>query len=230
MVSRYLAQQGWDWIILDMQHGCFNYETAYDCIHTIRTAGAKPIVRVSIGNYSEIQKVLDLGALGIVVPMVNSQEEAEQAVQAAKYPPLGSRSKGGDLLYHYGEGYMQKSNEQTLLLVQIEHIKAVRSVEQILSVKGVDGCFMGQVDLAISMGLSHKNFADNIEHKTAIQNTVNQCRSLNKLACYNAYSVGDAQERQKQGFQCITLRSDVDMFLETSGRRLAELRDRVGNR
>jgi len=229
MVSRYLAQQGWDWIILDMQHGCFDYEKAYECIHTIRTAGVRPVVRVSIGNYSEIQKVLDLGALGVVVPMVNSPEEAEQAAQAAKYPPLGSRSKGGDPWYHYGDNYTQSANRETLLLVQIEHVKAIRSVEQILSVKGVDGCFMGQVDLALSMGLAHVDFADNYEHKTAIQRTVDKCRSLNKLACYNAFSVAEAEERRRQGFQCITFRSDVDIFVEAGRRHLAELRDQLGS-
>jgi 2-keto-3-deoxy-L-rhamnonate aldolase RhmA len=228
-VSRYLAQQGWDWIILDMQHGSFDYESAYECIHTLRSAGAKPIVRVSVGNYSEIQKVLDLGALGVVVPMVNSRQEAKQAAEAAKYPPLGNRSKGGDLARHYGANYFDRANQETVLLVQIEHIQAVKSVEQILSLEGVDGCFMGQVDLALSMGLSPNNFASDPEHKAAIQKTVDQCRSLNKLAGYNAFSLEEAEERKEQGFRCITMRSDVDIFLEASEQLLGDLRNRVGS-
>jgi 4-hydroxy-2-oxoheptanedioate aldolase len=224
MVSRYLAQQGWDWVILDMQHGSFNFETAYECIHTIRTAGARPIARVSIGGFSDIQKVLDLGASGIIVPMVNSRNEAEKAAQAAKYPPLGSRSIGGDPWYHYGASYPERANEETLLLVQIEHINAVRAVDQILSVEGVDGCFMGQVDLALSMGLSHVNFRNNPDHQAAIRGTVEICRALGKLACYNAYSVAEAQERVRQGFACITLRSDVDLFMNTTQQLLADLR------
>src|ERR1043166_7938802 len=119
MVSRHLAQEGWDWIVLDMQHGCFNFQTTYDCIHTIRSAGAKPIVRVPVGSFGEIQKVLDLGAMGVVVPMVNSRLDAEKAAQAAKYPPLGSRSIGGDVSYHYGSSYTERANQDTLLLVQI---------------------------------------------------------------------------------------------------------------
>ena len=90
MVSRFLAQLGWDWIILDGQHGCFNYETVYECVHTVRAAGATPLVRITIGNCSELKRTLDLGALGIIVPMVNSSEEAESLAQAAKYPPLGT--------------------------------------------------------------------------------------------------------------------------------------------
>lgn len=104
-ISRYLAQQGWDWLILDMQHGGFDYSTSYECCHVARRSGSKPLVRVPISDVSAIQRVLDLGASGVVVPMVNSREEAEQASQAAKYPPLGGRSRGGDAWYHFGDNY-----------------------------------------------------------------------------------------------------------------------------
>jgi len=223
-VSRYLAQQGWKWIVLDMQHGPMNYETAYECIHTLRALGAKPYVRVSVDHPSEIQKILDLGAAGIVVPVVNSKEQAEAAAYAAKYPPLGGRSKGGDLAYHYGEDYTDRANRETQLLVQIEHIDAVRSVEQILAVDGVDGCFMGQVDLALSMGLGHRNFKDNEEHRKGIQRSVDVCNRLGKFACYNAFSIAEAKERVKQGFCGITLRSDVDWLLGATGSLLTELK------
>src|SRR5208337_4956960 len=100
-----------------MQHGAMNYETAYECIHTLRALGAKPYVRVSVDFPSEIQKVLDLGAAGLVVPLVNSKEQAEAAAFAAKYPPLGGRSKGGDLEYHFGQDYTDRANRDTKLLV-----------------------------------------------------------------------------------------------------------------
>jgi 2-keto-3-deoxy-L-rhamnonate aldolase RhmA len=226
-VSRYLARQGWDWIVLDLQHGAMNFETAYECIHTIRAHGARPLVRTAVGNPSDIQKVLDLGAQGVVVPMVNSPEEARQAAQAAKYPPLGCRSRGGDLTYHYGETYTENANRDTLLLVQIEHIDAVRSVEQILAVDGVDGCFMGQVDLALSMGLGDKNFHDNAEHRAGIERSLQACLKLGKLACYNAFSLAEARQRAAQGFRGITLRSDVDHLLERTQQLLADLRESV---
>ena len=228
-VSRYLAQQGWKWIVLDMQHGPMNYETAYECIHTLRAHGAKPYIRVSVGLPSEIQKVLDLGAAGVVVPLVNSKEQAEAAAYAAKYPPLGGRSKGGDLAYHYGEDYTDRANLDTQLLVQIEHIDAVRSVEQILAVEGVDGCFMGQVDLALSMGLGHRNFKENEEHRKGIQRSVEVCNRLGKLACYNAFSLAEAKERVRQGFRGITMRSDVDWLLGATGPLLTELQSNFGS-
>jgi len=226
-ISRYLARQGWDWLVLDMQHGSFDFQTAYECCHVIRQGGARPVVRVPVGNFSAIERVLDLGALGVVVPMVNSREEAEQAARAAKYPPLGKRSRGGDAWYHHGDDYTEAANQMTVLLVQIEHIKAVAVAEQILSVEGVDGFLMGQVDLAMSMGLSDRNFSKNREHKAAIQRTVDICNSLGKLACYHAVSESDAQERVRQGFRVITHRSDVEIFYEAGQSRLDGLRGKL---
>jgi len=228
-VSRYLARQGWKWIVLDMQHGPMNYETAYECIHTLRTLGAAPFVRVSVDFPSEIQKALDLGAAGIVVPVVNSKEQAQAAAYAAKYPPLGGRSKGGDLAYQFGDDYTDRANRETKLLVQIEHIDAVRAVEQILAVDGVDGCFMGQVDLALSMGLGYRNFKDNEQHRKGIQRSVDVCNQLGKLACYNAFSVAEAKERVKQGFRGITMRSDVDWLLGATHSLLTELESTLGS-
>jgi 2-keto-3-deoxy-L-rhamnonate aldolase RhmA len=229
MISRYLAQIGWEWIILDLQHGSMSPETAYECIHTIRSAGSKPLVRVSIAAYSEIQRYLDLGAGGIVVPMVNSPEEATRAARAAKYPPLGERSIGGDAGYHYGANYPERANQETLLLVQIEHIQAVNAVNQILSVPGVDGCFVGPTDLALSMGLPRTAFKDVPEHQAAIQRTLDSCLKLGKLACCNTYSGEEAREKARQGYQCITLESDSVLFFRAAKNLLEGLREQVAD-
>src|SRR5580704_4456730 len=226
-ISRYIVGQGWDWLVLDMQHGSFDFQTAYECCHVIRQGGARPVVRVPVGNFSAIERVLDLGALGVVVPMVNSREEAEQAAKAAKYPPLGKRSRGGDAWYHQGDDYTDAANQMTVLLVQIEHIKAVAQAEQILSAEGIDGFLMGQVDLALSMGLSDRNFSENREHQAAIQHTVDVCNSLRKLACYNAFSETEAQERVRQGFRVITYQSDVDIFCQSGRARRDALRGKL---
>lgn len=227
MVSRYLAQMGWDWIILDLQHGPMNSETTYECIHTIRAAGSKPFVRVPIGTPSDIQKYLDLGAQGIVVPMVNSREEAKICAQAAKYPPLGRRSIGGDDQVHYGEDYPERANRETILLVQIEHVDAVNAAETILSIDGVDGCFVGPTDLALSMGLPRADFESNPQHMSAIQRTLEACQAAGKIACCNTYSLSEAQAKAKQGYQCITLESDMKLFISAAQRLLADLRGKV---
>ena len=223
-MSRYLAQSGWEWIILDLQHGPMNFETLYECIHTIRAEGAKAFVRVPIGAYSDVQRCLDLGAHGIVLPMVNSPGEAQQAAYAGKYPPLGGRSKGGDAQYHYGEDYPERANRETTLLVQVEHINAVRAVEDILAVDGVDGCFVGPTDLALSMGLPRTNFENVPEHREAIRRTVAACRAVGKMAACNTYSPSEAREKARQGYECITMESDVDLLVGASRRLLSSLR------
>ena len=225
MASRFLAQMHWDFIVLDMQHGCLNYETTYECIHVLRAGGAKPWVRTPIDNYSEINKILDLGAQGIVVPMINNREAAEKAAAAAKYPPLGERSIGGDSWYHWGKDYPETANEMTWLLVQIEHIDAVNAVEEILSVDGVDGCFVGPTDLALSMGLTRQDVDTSAEVAAGVQKTLDVCRRLGKIACCNTYSVAEAREKAGQGYGCITMKSDVDLFVESASRLLKELRD-----
>lgn len=227
MISRFLAKIGFEWIILDLQHGPMNYETAYECIHTIRAHGARPLVRTSIGNTSEVQRVLDLGAGGVVVPMVNSGAEAKAMAQAAKYPPRGARSVGGDNFYTYGQNYLDRADDDTLLLVQIEHIDAVNAVEDILSVDGVDGCYVGPTDLALSMGLKRTGFDTDPAHRAAIQRTVDVCRSLGKIACSNSYSLAEAREKSEQGYDFITLRSDGDLFWESASQLLRNLNEQV---
>lgn len=224
MISRFLAQMGWDWIILDLQHGSFNWETAYECIHIIRAAGARPLVRVGIGQTGEIQKALDLGAGGVIAPMVNSREESKRIAAAAKYPPLGERSVGGDPHYHYGNDYAEHANQATLLLVQIEHIRAVENVEAILDHPGVDGCFVGPTDLALSMGLPRIGFEKIPEHRRAIDRIVNACLQLRKLACTNTYGLAEAGDKAAQGYRCITLRSDADLFIDSARGLLNSLR------
>jgi 4-hydroxy-2-oxoheptanedioate aldolase len=228
MVSRYLGLMGWDWVILDMQHSCPNTETAYECMHTLRLTGATPILRTSVGAPSEVQRALDLGARGVVVPMVNSVDEARSVAQAAKYPPLGCRSMGSDAAWHYGEDYPERANEETLLLVQVEHIDSVNSVEAIMALPGVDGCFIGPTDLALSMGLPRTDYEHHPDHRAAIARTLAACHAHDKLACSNTYSMADAQAKISQGFDCITFKSEADLFMSAGGKLLAELRELAG--
>jgi 4-hydroxy-2-oxoheptanedioate aldolase len=228
MVSRYLGLMGWDWVILDMQHSCPNTETAYECLHTLRMAGAAPILRTSVGAPSEVQRALDLGARGVVVPMVNSVAEAKILAASAKYPPLGCRSMGSDAAWHYGDDYPERANRETLLLVQVEHIDSVNAVESIMATPGVDGCFIGPTDLALSMGLPRTDYERHPDHRAAIARTLAACRATGKLACCNTYSMNDAREKLSHGFDCITFKSEADLFMSAGANLLAELRQLAG--
>jgi 4-hydroxy-2-oxoheptanedioate aldolase len=227
MVSRLLARGGWDWVILDMQHGSLGTETVYECIHTLADCGTTPIVRTSIGATSEVQRALDLGARGVVVPMVNFLAEAQAMAAAAKYPPLGCRSFGGDSHWHYGDDYFERANTETLLLVQVEHIDAVNAVESIMAAPGVDGCFIGPTDLALSMGLGRGDYDQHPDHRAAIARTLAACHQHGKLACCNTYSMSDFDEKLNMGFDCLTFKSEADLFVASSRELLAELRERA---
>jgi 4-hydroxy-2-oxoheptanedioate aldolase len=228
MVSRHLALMGWDWVILDMQHCAIGTETAYECIHTLRLGGVRPVVRVGIGNPFEVQRALDLGAGGVVVPMVNSPAEAKAMADAAKYPPLGARSVGGDAAYHYGPDYVDRANAETLLLVQVEHIDAVRSIDETLALPGVDGVFLGPTDLALSMGLGHRDYDAHPDHRAAIQRTLDAGRARGKLVAVNTYSPDDAAEKLARGFGCVTMMSDLDLFARSGNALIGQLRASAG--
>jgi 2-keto-3-deoxy-L-rhamnonate aldolase RhmA len=227
MVSRHLALMEWDWVILDMQHCSMGWETAYECIHTLRLGGVAPIVRVGIGNPFEVQRALDLGASGVIVPMVNSPAEAKAMADAAKYPPLGTRSVGGDAAYHYGPDYVDRANADTLLLVQVEHIDAVRSIDEILALPGLDGVFLGPTDLALSMGLSHRGYDADPNHRAAIQRTLDTGRARGKIVGVNTYSPEDAASKLAQGFRCVTMMSDLDLFARSGRALVGQLRGLV---
>jgi 2-keto-3-deoxy-L-rhamnonate aldolase RhmA len=228
MISRYLGLMGWDWVVLDMQHCAANTETAYECLHTLRTSGVKPLLRTSVGAPSEVQRALDLGAAGVVVPMVNSLAEARLAAAQAKYPPLGCRSFGSDMAWHAGSDYFERANRETLLLVQVEHIDAVREVEAIMALPAVDGCFIGPTDLALSMGLARDDYEQHPDHRAAIARTLDACQQSGKLSCVNTYSLADAADKIAAGFDVITLKSEADLLMSAGRSLLSELRKSVG--
>ncbi len=216
MISRYLARTGWPAVILDMQHGAMSFETAYECVHVLRDAGSRPMVRVSVGVPSEVQRALDIGAAAVVVPMVNSLLEAQEFAAAAKYPPIGQRSFGSDMAVHVGDDYADRANRETWLLVQIEHARGVAEVEAIMAVEGVDGCFVGPTDLALSMGLPRDSYSEHPDHRTAMARIVAACQRSGKIAGCNTYSLEDARAKLTDGFDLVTLRSEVDLFLSAS--------------
>lgn len=155
--AEFLGQMPFDWLTVDSEHNPVDIRTLAQMFASMASSGIAPQVRIPWNSPENFKRALDAGAWGIVVPMVNSKEEAEQAVQATRYYPEGSRSVGGGrhaLSWGTsGAEYFRHANEQVLLVCQIEHIKGVENADEILSVPGVDACFIGPNDLAASMGL-----------------------------------------------------------------------------
>src|SRR5436190_15638208 len=140
--ARLMARVGFDWLNVDLEHTPTNFETAAHSFALIASEGPAPLARVPWNTGENIKRVLDNGAWGIVVPMVNSRAEAEAVVNAARYAPLGNRSIGGQLHaanFETDPGtYYAKANEEILVVVMMEHVDAIEAADEILSVPGID--------------------------------------------------------------------------------------------
>src|SRR4051794_6498015 len=153
--ARFMARAGFTWLTVDIEHTLVGIETATHMFASIADAGCVPLARVPSGRHDHIKRVLDNGAMGVVVPMVNSRAEAEAAVSACLYPPRGTRSVGGSVhALNFGTNaadYFAHADEELLIVLQCEHIAAVENADEIFSVPGIDAIFVGPNDLAASL-------------------------------------------------------------------------------
>ncbi|MCC7418372.1 MAG: 2,4-dihydroxyhept-2-ene-1,7-dioic acid aldolase [Acidobacteria bacterium] len=155
-IAEILASAGYEWVVVETEHTAIDNSEVLKLLIAIERAGAVGLVRLAWNDPIQCKAVMDSGAAGVLVPMVNTREDAELAVKAIKYPPLGFRGVGLARAQAYGQEfgrYVARSNEDSLLIVQIEHIDAVRNVEEICAVPGIDGTFIGPYDLSMSMGI-----------------------------------------------------------------------------
>jgi 2-keto-3-deoxy-L-rhamnonate aldolase RhmA len=173
-ISEMLSQVGFDWLFIDMEHSTLSLSDAQRLLLAIQ-GDCNGLVRIAENSAVCIKQALDLGADGIIVPAVNSAEEARQAVQSAKYPPVGNRSVGIGRAHQYGfqfSDYVSQANATTAVIIQIEHIQAVRNLTEILAVPGIDGVFIGPYDLAGSMNrmgdVQHPDVQEAIQYVKAI--------------------------------------------------------------
>jgi 2-dehydro-3-deoxyglucarate aldolase len=155
-IAEIMADAGFDWLCIDIEHSVTDYFEVQQLIIAIQSKGIKAYVRVGENNARIIKRILDAGADGIIVPSVNSAEEARKAVKATYYPPFGARGVGLSRAQSYGfnfEGYRDYTAKAIKLIVQIEHINAINELEDILQIDGIDGTFIGPYDLSGSMGM-----------------------------------------------------------------------------
>ena len=154
-VCEILADSGFDWLCIDLEHSAIDFFETQNLISIIQLKGLKAYVRVGENNNLIIKRVLDAGADGIIVPMVNNTDDVKKAVDSLKYPPLGKRGVGLSRAQNYGfgfENYKNNVSDKIKLIVQIEHIDAINNLDAILSNKFVDGSIIGPYDLSASMG------------------------------------------------------------------------------
>ena len=157
-VAEIIADSGFDWVLIDMEHSAISLESVQNALQVMGDRILK-IVRVPGNDEIWIKRVLDTGCDGILVPMVNNEAEARKAVMYARYPVQGRRSVGLSRAHRYGPGfndYIDHANDELVLMIQIEHRDAVKNLDSILAVEGIDACFIGPYDLSASMGLAGK--------------------------------------------------------------------------
>ena len=152
-VTERLSRLGFDWLLLDGEHGPLGLETLQVMMQAMNGSGCTPIVRPQWNDFVVIKRVLDIGAHGVLVPWVNSREEAEAAVRACRYPPEGIRGYGPRRAELFDPDYYETANREVLVTVQVETGEALENLEEILAVEGIDACFVGPYDLSSNMGL-----------------------------------------------------------------------------
>src|SRR5581483_2127590 len=217
--AEYVSALGFDWLVVDTEHNPIDIRTLAQMFMAMANSSATPMVRIPWNSPENFKRVLDAGAWGVVVPMVNSRAEAEQAAAAMRYPPLGTRSVGGGRhargFETTADQYFRQANEELLLVVQIEHIQGVEHADEILSVPGVDACFIGPNDLAASMGIGigvplesdHPRLVEAVDHvrATCVKHGV-----APGIHCSNAEGVN---RRIKEGFLFCAMASELRYML-----------------
>lgn len=201
-----LSLAGFDFVLVDNQHGFWEDNSTMLAFRSTCLGPAVPMARVQQNDFYAIGRLLDRGALGIVVPMVNSVEEAKAAAFAARYPPRGGRSVGAFGVGFYGSDYLSRINDEVFLAIQIESVRAVNHAEEILAVDGVDGCWIGPADLANSMGVDLSTPEGAAAHEAAILRVLEACRKTNKIP--GIAGGEDAQRWIKHGFLFVTAGGD----------------------
>lgn len=180
-IAEIMAKSGFDWLTVDMEHSAITLDQAQQLIQIIELSGVTPLVRVGENDPTLIKRVMDAGAHGVIVPMVNCKDDAINAVNAVKYPPIGTRGVGLARAQGYGlefEKYREWVNKESIVIVQIEHIEAVNNLEEILDVDGVDGSIIGPYDLSGSLG--YPGEFDRQEVKQALLRYEDICKKMNK--------------------------------------------------
>jgi len=215
-VAEILARVGYDWICVDMEHGSIDLETLTHLFRAIEANDVVPVARLPLNDPIWIRRSLDAGAMGLIIPMVNSAQEIESAIRQAKYPPRGERGYGYSRANTFGidfKDYIAKANETIAIVAQIEHKEGIENIDAILQVQDLDGVFIGPLDLSGSYGKAGQ--LDCPEMREALQHYLESCKKYNKCAGIHIVRPDEFTIRNtiNQGYNLIALGVD-GVFLE----------------
>ena len=230
-IAQILKAVGYDFFMLDMEHGSYSLETAADIFRVGRLVDLCPLVRVASPDYDLIARPLDHGAMGVMMPRIETREQVERFIEAMKYPPLGKRGCSSDAPHsEYAFGplaeFLEVNNQDTLAITQIERKVAVERIDELLSVPGVDVALIGPEDLSVSLGrpgeTSHPIVIE------AIETVIAAAARHNVVAGIHMGSVERLQGWMARGMRMIMYSSDLGFLMEAGEAGLRQLRIAAG--
>jgi 4-hydroxy-2-oxoheptanedioate aldolase len=224
-VAELMANAGFDWLCVDMQHGLIAYSDLLRMLPAISTTDTTPLVRVSGNNLPEINKALDAGAMGVIVPLVNTAEQAAAAVSACLYPPDGTRSFGPTRAALYGgRGYAGEANGQIACIAMIETQEGLDNLDAIVSTPHLGGVYVGPADLALSLGLPPRGDNDDPKHLAAVEKILAACKRHGVPAGIHTGGLEWSKRRLAMGFDFVTLGADSGFMMQAVSADLATVR------
>ena len=225
--ARVMARVGFPWLTVDLEHSPIDWSDAALLFGAIADAGCVPLARVPRGDHDHIKRVLDAGAHGIVVPMVNTVEEARAAIAAAKFPPVGNRSVGGALHalnFNTTAGdYFKHANDELLVILQTESPEGVENAEAIYSLPGVDAIFVGPNDLTFQMRGPDGRDPSPAALEEMLQRVLATGKKVGTPVGLHVQTTEAVQKRIAEGWQFIALASELKMMLNDAERLAAAL-------
>jgi len=229
LAAEALARGGYDWILIDMEHAQGDMQTLIGQYQAIAAAGtgAVPLVRAPWNDLVWIKRILDAGAYGLMIPYVNTKEEAVRAIQACKYPPQGIRGIAGSIrAAGFGRdtaGYLKRANDELFIMLQVETPQAIENMEAIAAVPGVDALFIGPMDLSTSMGFFGNPAAPEVQ--AAIAKAEAKAKALKMPLGTISGSWEQAKALYERGYQLITLSSDAVLVSKVGAEMAAKFRE-----
>ena len=224
MTAEATARAGFDYVCLDVQHGAIDYSDVVTMIPAIELGGSRPIARAPWNEPGMIGKLLDAGAHGVIIPMVNTAAEAEAAVRACRYAPAGARSSGPTLVQmRTDRPYFEWARDNVACIPMIETVQAVENLDEILTVPGIDAVYVGPSDLSITLGLGPGNHDESAVFVEALDTIAAACARAGIVAGIHATGAL-AADRLDRGYRMATVAGDVQAMKAGLAAELAQAR------
>jgi 4-hydroxy-2-oxoheptanedioate aldolase len=221
-----MAHQGFDSLTVDMQHGVIDYQAAVTMLQAISTTSTIPLARVPWNDPAHLMKTLDAGVYGVIGPMISTREQAEALVQACKYPPRGFRSWGPVRASIYaGADYGDHADAEVVVMPMIETADALKNLDEILSVPGVDAIYVGPSDLSLALGYRPRLDQTDAGVVEAQKKVVAACKKHGVVAGIHNNSAAYALQMIEQGYQFVTVASDSRLLAVRAAEEVAVVRN-----